>query len=68
MITTLKELKKLYPGLITTSGNNYLIDGLGWFKQRRTYFGLETYTKDYDDSWTRTSFEDLANWMKQIYG
>lgn len=68
MITTLKELKKKYPGLVTTSGNTYHIDGLGWFYQKNTFFGLETYTKDWDDTWIRTSFEELANWMNQIYG
>ena len=69
MIKTLKELKILYPGVITTSGNVYHIDGLGDFKQRRKgYLGLATYTKDYDDSWIRTDFTELVNYMKQIYG
>lgn len=68
MITTLRELKKLYPGKITTSGNNYYIDGLGWYKQKNTFFGLETSTKCNDGSWTRTSFDELVKYMKQIYG
>lgn len=67
MIHTLKELKKEYPDLITTSGNNYYIDGLGWFKQRKTAFGVETYTKDYNDEWIRTDFNDLAGWLKRMY-
>lgn len=67
-MTTLKELKAKYPGLITTSGNTYNIDGLGIFKQKNTVFGIMTYTKDWDDSWIRTDFNELAYWMNQIYG
>lgn len=66
-MTTLKELKKEFPELITTSGNTYYIDGLGWFKQRRDAFGLWTSTKDWDGSWTRTSFDGLVKYMYQIY-
>ena len=66
-ITTLKELKKEFPELISTSGNNYRIDGLGWFKQKNTFFGLETYTKDWDGHWISTSFEELAKFMFQVY-
>lgn len=66
-MTTLKELKKEFKEAITTSGNNYYIDGLGWFKQRKTAFGLETYTKDQDDNWRRTSFKEIENYLNKIY-
>lgn len=66
-MTTLKELKKEFPELVSTSGNNYLIDGLGWFKQRKTAFGVETYTKDFDDEWVRTSFSDIEKFMVSNY-
>ena len=69
MMETLKELKILYPALITTSGNVYHIDGFGDYKQRRKgYLGLITYTKDFDDEWIRTDFNELVNLIKQIYG
>lgn len=68
MITTLKELKANYPGLITTSGNTYYIDGMGWYRQKKTIFGLETYTKHRDESWGSTSFEELVKYIKQIHG
>ena len=67
MITTLKDLKKAFPGLITTSGRIYHIDGLGDFYQKERFGGLETYTRDFDDVWISTSFEDLVNWMIQAY-
>ena len=65
---TLKELKKLYPELISTSGNIYLIDGMGWYKQRNTAFGLETYCKDWEGNWTRVSFEDECDYFIQLHG
>lgn len=68
MITTLKELKKRYPELITTSGCLYYIDGLGWYKQRKTYFGLETSEKRMDDTWTRINFEELVKYIEQLHG
>ena len=65
---TLKELKKAYPHVITTSGNNYYIDGLGWYKQRFTVFGIETYRKNFDNEWTATSFNKLVEEVEQFYG
>lgn len=66
-MNTLKELKKEFPDLITTSGNNYKIDGLGWFKQRKTIFGIETYTKDFDDTWIRTDFSEIEKFLFNNY-
>lgn len=67
-ITRLIELKREYSEHITTSGNNYIIDGIGIYKQVNTFFGLETFEKVNDGSWTRTSFDELAKYVKQIYG
>ena len=67
MIETLKELKKLYPGLITTSGNTYYIDGFGWYKQRNTFFGLETCEKGWDDTWHPVNFEKIVKEFENLH-
>jgi len=67
-MNTLKELRKAYPQAITTSGNIYYIDGLGWYRQRNTPFGLETSYKDFNDNWSRTSFEKLVEEVEQWHG
>lgn len=64
---TLKQIKKEFPERVTTSGNNYYIDGMGWYKQKKTYFGLETSKKNTDGSWTGINIEKLYSYMKQIY-
>ena len=66
-ISTLKELRKEYPELIKTSGATYHIEGMGWYKQRTTPFGTETYYKDWNDDWTRTNFDDLVKYVRQIH-
>lgn len=63
---TLKELKKALPDKVRTSGNNYYIEGFGWYKQRRTAFGMMTYCK-LDDNWGRISFDKLINELKQVW-
>lgn len=63
----LRELKKEFPELITTKGNNYYIDGLGWFKQIKNIFGVNTYTKDIDDNWIRTDFKEIEKTLFSVY-
>lgn len=67
MITTLKELKAKYPGLVTTSGRIYNIDGLGWFYQKTRFGAIETFTKDFDDTWIRTDFSEIVGFMEKMY-
>lgn len=67
MITTLKELKREFPERITTSGNTYYIDGQGWYRQSKDAFGLWTWRKTSEGSWTSTSFEKLVEHMYQLY-
>ena len=64
---TLKELKKVYPERIKTSGSIYYIDGQGWYRQKKTFFGVETSTRDSQGNWTRVNFENLVATMEQLY-
>lgn len=66
-MTTLKELKAMFPDKITTSGSIYRIDGFGLYRQRKTSFGIDTYWKDMDDEWKTTSFSKLVEDIKRIY-
>lgn len=66
-MTTLKELKKEFSEQISTSGSIYYIDGQGWYKQRKTAFGIETYTRNRDGEWTAVSFEELVKDMYNLY-
>lgn len=56
---SLKDLKKMYPDLVKTSGATYYIEGLGWYKERTDAFGTTLYNKDWNDEWTRTTFDTL---------
>ena len=64
----LKELKQEFPELITTSGNNYFIDGLGWYKQKDGFFGLETSTRDDQGHWHSCNFTELVNMVYTLHG
>ena len=64
----LKELKQEFPELITTSGANYYIEGLGWYRQKTGFFGLETSTKDDQGHWHSCDFTELVNYMYQLHG
>lgn len=72
MVKTLKELKKLYPSKISTSGNIYIVDGFGRYRQRVTRFGIETYVEKMsflgcETYWSRTSFENLVKEIEIAY-
>lgn len=72
MVKTLKELKKLYPSKISTSGNIYIVDGFGRYRQRFTKFGIETYVEmimpiSLETVWWRTSFEKLVKEVEIAY-
>lgn len=66
-MTTLKELKKAFPKHISTSGCIYYIDGFGWYKQKNTYFGLETSVRDFDGNWSRINFNKLVEDVKNMF-
>lgn len=64
----LKELAKEFPDLIKRSGAIYYIDGQGWYRQRTDAFGLWTWTRWDDGSWTSCNFDELVMTMYQLHG
>lgn len=64
---TLKELRQKYPEHIKTSGNLYYIDGMGWYRQQKSMFGIETFTKNWKDEWTGVSFDKLVEYVAQLF-
>ena len=66
-MTTLKELKQKYPEHIKTSGNLYYIDGMGWYRQQKSIFGIETLTHNWNNEWTSVSFDELVGYVEQLF-